>query len=113
MKIALLGTYFWLIPVLKYTVMLADLNLIQSCKQVSLMVLQDFLQITPYVATSKICGQYCWTELIKYKINEKKKKKKEMWHFALRSEECEITGLCSNKEHGGRCSSANVSGELK
>lgn len=62
MKIALLGTYFWLIPVLKYTVMLADLNLIQSCKQVSLMVLQDFLQITPYVAAFKICGQYCWTQ---------------------------------------------------
>lgn len=76
MKIALLGTYFWLIPVLKYTVMLADLNLIQSCKQVSLMVLQDFLQITPYVATFKICGQYCWTALIKYKINEKKKEKR-------------------------------------
>lgn len=111
MKIALLGTYFWLIPVLKYTVMLADLNLIQSCKQVSLMVLQDFLQITPYVATFKICGQYCWTELIKYKINEKKKKKDMA--FALRSEEYEITGLCSNKEHGGKCSSANVSGELK
>lgn len=45
--------------------------------------------------------------------NKWKEKRKETWHFALRSEEYEITGLCSNKEHGGKCGSANVSGELK
>lgn len=42
-----------------------------------------------------------------------KKKKKKTWHFALRSEAYKVTGFCSDRKHGGKYSSANLSGGLK